>query len=70
MPLYTDHGGSDLRGESKRAGCKLEARPACQERNEGLCAKDTQQGLGAWSQETPRKGKEFTSLTQCLSTVP
>lgn len=70
MPLYTDHGGSDLSGESKRAGCELEVRPACQERHEGLCAKGTQQELGPWSQETPRKGKEFSSLTQCLSTAP
>lgn len=31
MPLYTDHGSSDLSGEGKQAGCKTKVRPACQQ---------------------------------------
>lgn len=34
MPLYTDHGSSDLSGEGKRAGCKSGGWPACQEQKE------------------------------------
>lgn len=71
MPLYTDHGSSDLSREGERAGCKSEVRPACQEQIlKGLRARDVWQELGAQSQEIPRKGKEFNFLTRCLSTAP
>lgn len=69
MPLYTDHGSSDLSREGKTSWLRvgvLAGVPGT-EWKRLMCASDGWQALGARSQEIPRKGKEFNFLTWCLS---
>ena len=68
MPLYTDHGSSDLSREGKTSWLRVGALAGVPEQWKRLvCASDGWQALGAQSQEILRKGKEFNFLTCCLS---